>query len=420
MNVPEKFLHIVWDSLLFSLEGLQTTDNKAIRVIRKGNTNFGSGPDFLMAEMVIDGTRWFGDIEIETNASHWYAHKHHEDERFETVILVVCWEYNGKPILNRNHIPIPVCVLKPFVSQDLIEKVTVIHQMELPCKSFIKQLPLFLQQKILTNMVFERLEQKTLQVKHDDMEQMSWQLLWRAFGVPYHHEFFIAISKALNPSIFFKHIEDKTALESLCFGVAGMLEQGFENEYPNVLREQWLFLQKLYGLQSIPMKNYNFKTRVHSYPNLLIAQLVGWLHRWGNQLLSAEENYFSDMGTVSDYWKTHHFFDQPTKAYTQIGKEKILKIRLNWQYPIQWYLALYFDKTEYYQKILSSLEVLPKESHSLIKKMEKLGWGIDNGLNSQGVTHLYKEYCLKKRCLECQVMQFALTQKHTKVISFGE
>lgn len=420
MNVPEKFLHIVWNSLLFSLNELQTVDNKEVRIVRKGNANFGSGPDFLMAELIINGTRWFGDIEIETDASHWYDHKHHTDERFETVILLVCWEYDGKPILNRKNTPIPVCVLKPFVSPDLTEKVTVIHQTELPCKGFVKLLPLFLQKKILTDMVFERLELKIHQAKQNDMEQISWQLLWRAFGVPYHHEFFVEISTGLNPATFFTHIADKTTLEALCFGVAGMLEQGFEDEYPNALREQWLYFQKFYGLQSIPMKNYNFKTRVQSYPNLLIAQLVGWLHRWGSQLLSAEENYFSDMGEISDYWKTHHFFDQPTKAPTQIGKDKILKIRLNWQYPVLWYRARYFNKDEYFQKILSELEDLPKESHSLIKKMEKLGWVVENGLESQGITHLYKEYCLTKRCLECQVMQFVLTQKHAKIIFCDE
>ena len=35
---------------------------------------------------------WFGDVEIHLKSSEWYAHRHHEDEYYDAVILHVVYE----------------------------------------------------------------------------------------------------------------------------------------------------------------------------------------------------------------------------------------------------------------------------------------------------------------------------------------
>ncbi len=415
MKMPEKFLHLVWNHLLFEFSNLQTTQNEVIKIIKKGKYNFGQGPDFQEAVIEIQQIQWNGSIEIETHSQNWYAHQHHKNPEFNNVILLVCYEHvQNQKIINANGWEIPILVLKPFIFQEVIYKLEILEQQEIPCKPFISQFPTALQKNLLIQKAMERLENKVSTYKSLDLEMISWKLLWKAFGDPYHSELFLEISEKLNPQYFFECTEILEK-EAISFGIAGFLNGNYEDSYFQKLKELWNYLKVKYTLKEINPQFINFKTRFHSYPHILLAQLIAWLHEHGNLLLLPQKIYFENFGKVSEYWQNHTFFDKTSKVKIGIGKQKSLKLLVNWYFPFHWHYAKYYQK-ENTENFLEEFSETEKENLELIKKMENWGWKIENALESQGAIELYKKFCLERRCLECSLGQWYLNHEKKIVL----
>ena len=85
-TLSERHLHVLWFEQK-GLHHLKTEQGNLIRVISPGIWNTGAGPDFLKAELEIEGRRYRGDIEIHVVSEGWFQHGHHEDKRYNDVIL---------------------------------------------------------------------------------------------------------------------------------------------------------------------------------------------------------------------------------------------------------------------------------------------------------------------------------------------
>jgi len=66
-----------------------STQGSLVRVLVPGVANRHEGPDFLNAEIVVDGRLLRGHIEIHSNADDWYTHGHDTDARYDSVVLHV-------------------------------------------------------------------------------------------------------------------------------------------------------------------------------------------------------------------------------------------------------------------------------------------------------------------------------------------
>src|SRR5690625_1285683 len=87
--MKEEFLHYVWQFQNWSDVALHTTNGEPIQVMQAGSINTDAGPDFFNSQIIIDEQRWAGNVEIHIRSSDWYAHKHHQDKRYNAVILHV-------------------------------------------------------------------------------------------------------------------------------------------------------------------------------------------------------------------------------------------------------------------------------------------------------------------------------------------
>lgn len=104
----EKLLQAVWHYRLLRGTELTSVSGKRIEVIDPGRWNHGAGPDFLDAQVRIDGVELAGDIEIHVRASDWERHRHGRDFDYNRVVLHVFLEsddratqdvlHNGRPI----------------------------------------------------------------------------------------------------------------------------------------------------------------------------------------------------------------------------------------------------------------------------------------------------------------------------------
>jgi hypothetical protein len=85
----ESALAFWWRSASITGHNLRTVDGKSICVLYTGRPGGNAGPDFRDAVILIDGYRMTGDVELHLQASSWKQHGHHNDPRYNHVILHV-------------------------------------------------------------------------------------------------------------------------------------------------------------------------------------------------------------------------------------------------------------------------------------------------------------------------------------------
>jgi hypothetical protein len=89
--MTEEFLHYIWKFRLFDQLNLTTTDGESIEIIKVGEHNFDSGPDFFNAKIKIGKTTWAGNIEIHIHSSDWKKHTHQNDKAYDNIVLHVVY-----------------------------------------------------------------------------------------------------------------------------------------------------------------------------------------------------------------------------------------------------------------------------------------------------------------------------------------
>ncbi|WOO39290.1 DUF2851 family protein [Rubellicoccus peritrichatus] len=89
VTVSEKLIQRLWLRGDYQKDTLKTESGKSIIVKRPGRWNMQEGPDFIGAELMINGKPVNGDVELHFYARDWFAHQHHEQRRFDKVVLHV-------------------------------------------------------------------------------------------------------------------------------------------------------------------------------------------------------------------------------------------------------------------------------------------------------------------------------------------
>ncbi|MEZ5276358.1 MAG: DUF2851 family protein [Opitutaceae bacterium] len=123
-QVSERLIQRIWLRGELDLARLHTVSGKTIRVIRPGEWNLLGGPDFLGADLEIDGRRMTGDVEIHFREADWFTHGHQHDPAYEKVILHLVLFPGGSgrhPALTRRGREIEMAVLVDLLWHDLEE-----------------------------------------------------------------------------------------------------------------------------------------------------------------------------------------------------------------------------------------------------------------------------------------------------------
>lgn len=89
VSLSERVFQKIWHRGDFRTHALRTCSGKPLEIISRGRWNKLAGPDFLDAELRIDGKSVFGDIEFHFYAEDWLAHAHDKNPDFGNVVLHV-------------------------------------------------------------------------------------------------------------------------------------------------------------------------------------------------------------------------------------------------------------------------------------------------------------------------------------------
>lgn len=119
-QIPERFLRQLWKNRQFVTHNLRTIDNQPLEIITPGKVNQDGGPDFIDAVLRISGTIFRGEVEIHQYNDEWFQHKHHEDAKYNSVILhVVLYKETSAPLpTTLSNRTIPVLTLDKYLTSE--------------------------------------------------------------------------------------------------------------------------------------------------------------------------------------------------------------------------------------------------------------------------------------------------------------
>ena len=421
----ESLLQFIWQFQYFKTTNLQTIEGEAITLIQPGNINVNQGPDFLNAKVVIGDNTWAGNIELHILTSDWNKHKHSGDKNYSNVILHVVWK-NDLAKEATDQTTIPVLELQHCVSKILLERYDELMNKKtfVPCDN---HLPVLDSMKWLAwkeRLAVERLQRKSNEIlesltkANNHWEEVFWWKLAGNFGIKVNAEIFENMATSIPVNILAKHKNQIHQLESLLLGQAGLLNHDFEEEYPAMLKKEYLFYQKKYKLIQIPLAPFFLRMRPANFPTIRLAQLAMLIqhsvHLFSKikELQTVKEVRELLDVTANDYWHYHYMFDQPTAFHPKkLGLQMIENIIINTIIPILFAHGLFTKNEVIKEKAVKWLFDLGAEKNAITKTWSTLGVTNKNALESQALIELKNSYCKQTRCLECAVGNALMKEK---------
>ncbi len=416
--MKEEDLHHIWKYNLINQSSCYSTDGEKVIVISQGKHNeLDSGPDFSFVKVIIGDLCWIGNLEIHVKTSDWFKHLHHLDPSYQNVILHVVYE-NDYPLLEGAK-KCPIIELKKCVNPEIWKRITQIQEskLKIPCYNFIKDVTSLDWKSWQDHLVKERFKRKVKEVEliyklsDKNWESVVFQLLSKSLGGVVNKEPFLILSKQINISYLKKHKDNLFIIESLLFGVSGMLEDEFKDLYPLMLKKEYLYHKAKFSLYQ--MEGFWWKwlrLRPSSFPTIQIALLSSLIHNLKDLENLFQVNSFKKFKNIIDknsclslYWENHYKFDFPAKEKTKNwGDDVLRRIYINAVIPYQ--IAknnLIGGKDVSY--FIYKMKSLRSENNIVTRKWKKLNVPISNCFASQAMLQLNKEYCSRKKCLNCNI-----------------
>lgn len=419
----EALLHTIWKYRLLAQQEFTGTRGERIHVISVGEHNHDSGPDFFNARISINGILLAGNVEIHTRTSDWLRHDHQHDKAYNNLVLHVVYEHDRE--LQQNHeFNVSVLELKPLVKPSLIDtyRALELSPQVIPCGKAITSVPAIRWASWLDRLAVERLERKAAYVSHvfdysgNDLEESLYMMLCRNFGFKINDEAFELLAKSLPYTILKRYADNILRLEALLFGVAGLLDDLFEDKYPKLLQNEFELLRHKHQLIPLPKEIWKFsKTRPVNFPTIRLSQLAHLFFK-SQSLYHLLEEYpptetlYAFFRVETDvYWETHFKFDVSSQsAVKPLGKVAFHSLVINTVVPF-----LFFSYTrsgqqrlkDYAMDLLAGLDAEANKKTNLFTELERKAL---NALESQAQTELYDRLCSKKACLRCNVAEFLL------------
>jgi hypothetical protein len=421
--MTEEFLHHIWKFKLFDHTDLVTTFGEEVEIIKAGDHNLDSGPDFFNARIRIGKTLWAGNVEVHINTSDWRKHKHQFDKAYDNIILHVVHRADEK-LYRTNGEEIPTIEINKRIDEKLHEKYLNFKNTSdwIPCEKQISLVPSLTIHSAIDKMLLERLERKSaailnsLKLNNNNWEETFYQLIARNFGFKTNAEPFELLAKSLPSAYLAKHKNSLLSIEAMLFGQAGMLEQHFEDKYPLSLQNEYVFLRQKFRLQPMDKHLWKFlRLRPVNFPSVRIAQFADLIHRSSNlfsKMITAKtvEEFHKLLDvSVSPYWESHYIFDKATALKKKnLGEEAVNSILINSVVPFLFVYGKYKGEDEFVSRSIDLLENIRSENNSIIKEWKLRKISSENAYTSQALIQLKNEYCKSKKCLNCNIGNYLL------------
>ena len=423
--MQEDFLHYVWKHKAFSSTSLKTTSDESIVILKLGEHNHNSGPDFFNAQLSVDGQLWAGNVEIHIKSSDWYVHGHEKDKAYDNVILHVVWEHDTEVFRSDNSV-IPTLELKHYVNVNLLANYRALIQSKswINCETHFSEVDDFILNNWIERLYIERLERKSndilklLKASKNDWEAVLFKMLLKNFGLKVNGEAFFSLANSVDYAVVRKLQNNILDLEALLFGQASLLEDDIQELYFLDLKERYKFLVQKFQLSNqgvLPLQF--FRLRPPNFPTIRLSQFTN-LYTTEQQLFSKilglktkDEFYKLFSKGVSSFWMTHYTFSKQSKSFKKVITKAFIDLLLiNTVIPLKFSYAKYLGNN-INEEIFNLLSEIKQENNSIVNKYLELKPIKKNALSSQGLLQLKQYYCNKNKCLQCAVGNSLIIKK---------
>ncbi len=415
--MQEDLLQYIWQFQYFNKSDLKTSANEELQVIHTGVLNAHQGPDFVNARIKIGTNTWAGNVELHVNSSDWNLHHHSGDKNYDNVILHVVWNDNGI-LYDANGNAIPALELKDRVPKILLNKYEELMNASqfIPCEKLSPSLSDLQLLNWEQRLVAERLLAKSkkvffiLEQTNFHWEEAFWRMIAANFGLTVNNNLFQQVAELLPVTVLAKHKNQIHQLEALLFGTAGLLQEDFGEPYPIMLKKEFSFYRKKYGLKIIDGKLSFLRMRPANFPTIRLSQLAMLIHQSEHLFSKIKEassvRELKEMFrvTANDYWHYHFVFDKESPYHQKTSGSKMIEgIIINTVVPALFAFGVHHNEEVYKNKALNWLEQIAPEKNIITKGFEEFKFPNKNALDSQALIQLKNEYCDKRFCLKCAI-----------------
>ena len=414
----ENLLHYVWKHRLYVPGNFKTIDGTSLEIIDPGTHNTDAGPDFFNAKIKLDGNLWAGNVEIHTQASDWYKHKHDSDKAYNSVVLHVIECPDARSVCNQSGQTIPQWVM-PVPETIRTNYLYLLNRdVSVPCLNRIREIPEIYWTDWKNALTSERLENKIqtifqmLQNYRNDWNEVFYITLARNFGFGINNDAFERLAKSLPLRYILKHKDSPQQVEALFLGQAGLLEEEIpDDDYYRSLQQEYRFLSQKYKLQALePSLFKSLRIRPNNFPHIKIVQLAGFIGR-EQSLFSRvlEKDHIRDFQSlffadVPDYWETHYQFGKTSPRRKKgLGGSAIHILLINTIVPVLFAYGKKKNQEHFMQKALDLLEAIPPEKNHIVNAFTNAGVSVAHAADSQALIQLRKAYCDRKKCVFCRI-----------------
>ena len=450
-RIDEALVQKWWHEQHFFDTDMAAIDRREIRVLKPGILNHNEGPDFMHAEIEIDGKLHVGDVEIHVRSSEWYAHKHHLNSRYNRVIVHAVLfndDFNLRTRL-QNGKRIPTVELLKWVAVDTGDlyddtKETTTDGL---CRITGKPLNIEALKGVFESLGRERFLEKTESMRllrtRLDFEQLLYEGIMEALG----YERNSKALRELAQHVPFVDFDQKSELEiqAMLFGVAGLLPSQREKLFPsevtddsNVVALEELWRASAYA--ELPPRmtetRWRFTGRPLNHPTRRIAAMSQLIHHCQSSLMmyflpTCEKAVTADtrklLRTIekelcsrltlepAGYWEMHSDFGTGgTRKAVLIGKDRAVDIIINKILPVAYIWAVEAGSQQLQEAILRLYSVGSKsKGNKITRKIDEQIFTETQQMRhlkptakiEQGVIRLYKNYCADWLCDLCPILE---------------
>lgn len=450
-KVDEAFVQKLWNEQRFFDTNMEAIDRRAIRVLKPGIWNHNEGPDFMHAEIEIDGKLQIGDVEIHVRSSEWYAHKHHLNSRYNRVILHAVFfndDFNLRTRLQNGKRISTLELLKWIAvdTGDLYDDPEDTTE-EGICRVTGKQLNMEVLKGVFESLGRERFLEKAESMRllrtRLDFEQLLYEGIMEALGYARNSK----AMRELAQHVPFADLDQKSELEiqAILFGVAGLLPSQREKPLPTeVINDPSIVaLEELWSASAyaeLPARmteaRWSFTSRPLNHPTRRIAAMSRLIYQCQGSLmmyflptcekaLSAHtERQLRSIITAlctllmlepTGYWEKHSNFGLESRRKTAlIGKDRALEIIINKILPAAYVWAVEAESRLLQDTVLRLYSAGYKsKGNNIIRKVDEQIFTETQQLRhlnptakiEQGVIRLYKNYCADRLCDLCPILE---------------